>query len=261
MLKVDSHCHAGESWLEPIEMLLHQMGSNGVDRAVLIQHRGVYDNSYLFECAAHHPGRFAVVVIVDTSRADAPSVLEDWAGRGAAGVRLPPTERSTGGDPLAVWRKAAELGLPVSCQGEVGEFASDDLESVMAELPELTVVVEHLAGVGLGAGPPYTAFRKALKLARFPNVYIKVPGLGEISARPPVLGRRFGFENTPPVFEMALEAFGARRMMWGSDYPPVSMREGYRNALGGVLEHPAFQSGDDREWVMGKTAQGVFGTA
>ena len=47
-------------------------------------------------------------------------------------------------------------------------------------------------------------------------------------------------------------------MMWGSDYPPVSQREGYRNALRGVMDNPAFDSQEDREWVMGKTALGVF---
>jgi predicted TIM-barrel fold metal-dependent hydrolase len=47
-------------------------------------------------------------------------------------------------------------------------------------------------------------------------------------------------------------------MMWGSDYPPVSNREGYRNALRGVMNHPALASGEDREWVLGKTALGVF---
>ena len=57
---------------------------------------------------------------------------------------------------------------------------------------------------------------------------------------------------------MAYEAFGPRRMMWGSDYPPVSGREGYRNALRGVSEHPVFDSQDDREWVLGKTAVSVF---
>ena len=47
-------------------------------------------------------------------------------------------------------------------------------------------------------------------------------------------------------------------MMWGSDYPPVSNREGYRNALHGVMEHPGFGTEDEKEWVMGKTALGLF---
>ena len=48
---IDTHCHAGRNWFEPIETLLFQMDSNGVDGAVLIQHGGTYDNDYLFECA------------------------------------------------------------------------------------------------------------------------------------------------------------------------------------------------------------------
>ena len=47
-------------------------------------------------------------------------------------------------------------------------------------------------------------------------------------------------------------------MMWGSDFPPVSSREGYRNALNGVLGHPSLSKMSDREWVMGKTASVVF---
>ena len=40
---------------------------------------------------------------------------------------------------------------------------------------------------------------------------------------------------------MAYEAFGPRRMMWGSDYRPVADREGYRNSHQAVIEHPIFK--------------------
>ena len=252
MTIVDTHCHAGENWYEPVEMLVHQMDSNGVDKAVLIQHRGSFDNSYLFECADRYPGRFAVAVLVDSGQDGAPSMLADLATQGAAAVRLTP------GEPVSLWRKAAELGLVVSCQGQVGEHASDEFRDMVAGLPGLTVVVEHLAGADGEEVPPYQVFRKALRLAELPNTYIKVPGLGEISPRPAVLRRRFSLDHTPPLIEMAREAFGPRRMMWGSDYPPVSNREGYRNALRGVMEHPALRNDDDTDWVMGKTALSVF---
>ena len=68
----------------------------------------------------------------------------------------------------------------------------------------------------------------------------------------------FSFDFTPPLIEMAYDAFGPRRMMWGSDYPPVSGREGYRNALNGVKDYPALSSPADNEWIMGKTALSVF---
>ena len=255
---IDTHCHAGQNWFEPVELLLHQMNANGVEKAALIQHRGTFDNSYLFECANRFPGRFVVVVIVDASSAGGPSALERWAALGAAGVRLSPSVRSPGADPLAIWRKASELGLVVSSLGDVAEFASDDFDNLVSELSELPIIIEHLAGVKQGAEPPYTTYKKALALSRYPNTYIKVGGLGEISARPPVLKAGFSFDYTPPLIEMAYDAFGARRMMWGSDYPPVSGREGYRNALRGVQEHPALSRKEDNEWVMGRTASNVF---
>ena len=58
---------------------------------------------------------------------------------------------------------------------------------------------------------------------------------------------------------MAYERFGPGRMMWGSDYPPVSAREGYRNALRLALDRFASASEEDRELIFGKVALSVFG--
>jgi L-fuconolactonase len=48
-------------------------------------------------------------------------------------------------------------------------------------------------------------------------------------------------------------------MMWGSDYPPVSAREGYRNALRLTLDQFASKSKEDRELIFGRVALSVFG--
>ena len=55
MVVVDTHCHASPYWFEPIEVLLDEMTRNGVDKAVLIQFRGVFDNSYLIESMRRFP--------------------------------------------------------------------------------------------------------------------------------------------------------------------------------------------------------------
>ncbi|PPR68175.1 MAG: hypothetical protein CFH02_01076, partial [Alphaproteobacteria bacterium MarineAlpha3_Bin1] len=141
------------------------------------------------------------------------------------------------------------MGLVVSVLGTVTEFASNEFDSLVGQLPDLTVIIEHLAGVKSGEEPPYTAFKKVLNLSNYPNTYVKVGGLGEIAVRPTTLGIQLSFDRIPPLIEMVLEAFTTQRMMWGSDYPPVSGREGYRNALLGVREHPAFEDQQDREWV------------
>ena len=256
---VDSHCHAGESWFEPVEALVHQMDDNSVEKGVLIQHMGVFDNSYLLDCAKRFPGRFTVVALVDASRPDASDMLGQLVEEGVKGIRLSPEVRSPGGDPLLIWRNAAEFGLTVSSLGTLEDFASDNFRGIVEQLPSLSLVIEHLGGIGQSDdGSPYTQFRRFLELSEYPNTYIKVPGLGEISTRPLVLSSNLHFEDTPPVIEMVMEAFGPRRMMWGSDFPPVSNREGYRNALRGVMEYPAIGLGPDMDWVMGKTATSAF---
>ena len=261
MVIVDTHCHASPYWFEPIEVLLDQMIRNGVDKAALIQFRGVFDNSYLLECVRRFPGRFSAVVIVDTGQADAPQRLEEWVKRGAEGVRLAPLERSPGNDPLAVWRKAADLGIVVSSLGTLDEFSSPDFEAVVQEFPGLSIIIEHLGGVGAHLGSDrqdqpvvYDKYQRVLALAKYPNAYMKVPGLGEISPRPMPFVQPMPFTDIPPVIEMAIEAFGARRLMWGSDFPPSAAREGYGHTLSFPMQYVNFKSDEDKEWVFGKTA-------
>ncbi len=261
MIIVDSHCHVSPVWYEPVESLLFQMERHGVEHAVLIQMQGQFDNDYQFECVRRFPGRFAPVVVLDTDHSDAVETLQRLAGQGASGVRLLAAARSPGDDPLAIWRAAARLGLTVSCAGNGGVFASDDFARLIEALPELPIVLEHLASVSRPVDDPdERALReRAFALARYPNVYIKIPGLGEFSRRAlPVTGS-FPFEAPiPPYLNLAYDAFGARRMLWGSDYPPVSGREGYENALRLPLERFAEKSEEERALIFGGVALALF---
>lgn len=256
---IDTHCHAGLNWFEPVETLLHEMNTNGVSEAVLIQHGGTYDNGYLFECAGRFPGRFKVVVLLDPDDPNPTGTLAKLAKHGAAGVRLYPDTRWKHGDVTEVWKEAGELGLVVSTLGDVARFASTEFRRLATECANTPIVIEHLAGVRKSLTPPYDEFKTALRLAELPNTFIKVPGLGEFTGRPPRLGREFAFTAEPPLIELAREAFGADRMMWGSDFPPVAGREGYRNALEGVRTHRAWANSEEVEAVLGDTAARVWG--
>ncbi len=258
---VDTHCHASPVWYEPVESLLHQMDRNDVERAVLIQIRGQTNNRYQFECVERYPDRLVSVVVVGSDGPDAPQELERLAERGARGVRLWADTRSPGDDSLAIWRKAAELGLPVSCGGTSREFASTEFAELVEALPNLTLIVEHLGSVGTPDGEvaPYEVRQRVFSLARYPNVFIKVHGLGEFAKRAMPVTEPFPFETPiPPLLELAYEAFGPKRMMWGSDYPPVSRREGYRNALRLTMDQLATKSQADRDLIFGGVASAVF---
>jgi L-fuconolactonase len=262
MIIVDSHCHVSPVWYEPVETLLHQMDRHGVEHAILIQIQGQFNNDYQSECLGRFPGRFASVVVLDTDRADAVQQLEREAERGASGLRLRPGVRSPGDEPLAIWRAAARLGLSISCGGTASDFASDAFAETIQALPELKIVVEHLGSVNHpndGDSPQHDIRRKVFELARFPNVYIKVPGLGEFARRALPVVEPFPFEQPiPPLLELAYQAFGPQRLMWGSDYPPSSGREGYGNALRLPMEEFVSKSEADRSLIFGGVALDVF---
>ena len=248
---VDSHCHASLTWYEPIELLLFQMERNGVDHAVLIQMNGQFDNSYQAECVARYPGKFTSVVIVDQDRPDAADQLAREADAGAGGVRLRPDS------PAALFQAAERLRLSVSCGGSAALFASDQFARAIESAPTVPIVIEHLGGLNRPDPGQEELRQKVFGLARYPNTYIKIHGLGEFSQRAMPVKEPFPFvEPIPSLLEQAYEAFGPSRMMWGSDYPPVSGREGYRNALNGARDRLKGKAGLDE--IFGGTALRVF---
>ena len=259
---VDTHCHVSPVWYEPVETLLFQMEQNHVSHALLIQCGGQFDNDYQTQCVERYPDRLASVVIVDTTQPDAPDRLALLAKQGAVGVRLSADDRSPGKDPLAIWRKAAELGLVISCRGKMEQFTGEEFAGLLEAFPDLPIIIEHLGGVKQSTcpEPPYTPAQELFALARYPNAYMKIHGLGEFAVRNlPVTEYPF-LEPIPPFLEMVYDAFGPSRMMWGSDYPPVSGREGYRSALQLTRARFADKPASAVEQIFGGTALALFPT-
>ena len=260
MIIVDAHVHTALHIYEPIEIVLAQMKHNGVAKTVLIQSTTTTDNGYLIEGLRRFPGQFSAVCRVDVDTDHALQDLGKWAAAGCDGIRLRNFQRSPGSDPLAIWRRAEQLELSASVGGPTDVFATEDFHRLVASVPDLKIVLEHLAGMGeyaLGdrqqrAEPPYADYQQALKLADYPNTYLKIHGMGEICPPP------FPYPEIPPFVRMAYDAFGPRRMMWGSDFPPVSLREGYRNALRFTMEQMPFCSDEDLDWIFGRTALSVY---
>lgn len=176
-------------------------------------------------------------------------------------MRLGPSTRSPGDDPLAIWRVAGALGLAVSCGGSGAEFASAAFASLVQALPEVTIVIEHLGALSRPDrdDAERAARQRAFALARFPNTAIKVTGLGEFCTRALPVTEPFPFVRPiPDYLEQAYAAFGPQRMMWGSDYPPSGAREGYGNALYLTMAQFATKRDEDRATIFGGTALRLF---
>ena len=258
---VDAHTHAAQSWFEPVEALLFQMDRCGVERAVLVQMFGQYDNGYQIACARQHPDRLVAVGQVDPAAPDVVAQLERLREDGAVGVRMRPELRSPGDDPLLIWRTAARLGLAISCGAGGDVYLSDDFAAVLRAVGDAPVAIEHLGAFHRDGASVEAIAPKLAHLASFPNLTIKIHGLGQFATRamPAPSGDDPFVRPVPPLLEAVVSAFGPSRVMWGSEYPAVSAKEGYANALRLPMAQLAGLSSADRDLVFGGTAARVLG--
>jgi L-fuconolactonase len=100
--------------------------------------------------------------------------------------------------------------------------------------------------------------KQMFELSRFPNVFMKVGGVGETAGRVHRFGEHEPVVSIPPYHVMAYEAFGADRLMWASDFPPVSHREGYERSFTSCAQQFIELSEEDRCFIFGETASRLY---
>jgi L-fuconolactonase len=239
--------------------LLQWMDAAGVDAALLVT-SAVYgpDNSYPLEAAARHPNRFRVVGRADPDALDLEEALAQWKSRGLVGLRLivgsdaeRARVRAGGFDRLL--RACARHGLPV-CLFPPGILP--ELAPVAESLPELSMVIDHL---GLAQPPlmdadadPFARLPDLIRLARFPNVAVKLTAAPVLSRQP------YPFADLWPHIHRVLDAFGPERVMWGSDGTRTAGLHTMEQAAG-YLRDTQELGMPDKALVMGAALRHLFG--
>ncbi|MDT0392826.1 amidohydrolase family protein [Streptomyces sp. DSM 41921] len=120
-----------------------------------------------------------------------------------------------------------------------------------AALPGLTFVLDHLGKppVATGALEPWASGLRAL--AALPNTVAKLSGLAT-EADP----ASWTVEDLRPYADVALEAFGPGRLMYGSDWPVSTLAGTY----GGILDATRRLTGPrDHAQILDTTAARVYG--
>jgi len=213
---VDSHCHATPVWYADIDALVFELDRNHVEHAVLVQIGNYFDNSYQFDALRRFPGRFANVVIADYSKPDAADTVAKLAEQGVSGLRIGAPTRSPGDDPFMIWKAAARLGLSITTGGRSANFTDPAFAQIVEAIPEVPVVIEHLGSTDNPNEDPIEVdvFQQIFSLSRYPNVHMKIHGLGEFTKRSTFPTPPFPFDKPiRPLLDMVYDAFGPQRMM------------------------------------------------
>ena len=85
---IDAYTHCGLDKYEPIDRVREMMTHSGIDRAVLAQHLGQYDNRYIGSVVSEDPEHFAVTTTREESDLTALETSEVRRFLGEFGVEL-----------------------------------------------------------------------------------------------------------------------------------------------------------------------------
>jgi len=226
--------------------LLAVLDANGVDRAVLVQSQeSARDTDWLIKIARGGDRIAGVVGWADPR--DVASVTARAADPLLVGLR--PMVQGRGADwyddPAldAGFAAMAERGLVLDALIRPRHLPA--LARLAARHPALAIVIDHAAKPEGADG--LAAWRAAIApLAECGNVHVKLSGLLNEVPEPIV----------PETVELLLALFGAERLVWGSDWPVLTLAGSYAGWLGmarGLI--PA----DDRAAVFGGNAARLYG--
>lgn len=231
------------------ETLLLQLDLAGVERAVLVPPSWEGErNDLALAAAASSPGRFGVMGRLSLTDPASRDLLPAWREQpGMLGMRFTFHNQHnrhllTDGSAGWLWPAAERAGIPlmVLVPGSLSE-----LDRIAQAHPGLKLVIDHV-GVSLRPNTPsvWDELPAVCALARHPNVAVKASGMPHWSQQP------YPFADMGPHLERLFQAFGPRRMFWGTDLTRMPCT--YYECIHMFTEHLAWLKGEDLEGVMGR---------
>jgi predicted TIM-barrel fold metal-dependent hydrolase len=264
---VDSHVHAWPHGLvHPVQQvqepmaaspadLLATLDASGVD-AVLVSPAMVHpDNAYIQGAAGTVPTRILAVAGVDPRDPVAVAAIPDHAAFGAVAVRV-----NLGASPLETDAELAGLDALVDATADAGLAiqwtmrlpGASLIERAAARRPEAPQVLDHL-------GLPVDArdlgqLARIRDLAGIPGLRIKLSGMYALSKD------GYPYQDTWAWAEGVLDAFGAARTMWASDWPLAGESASHAQHLA-LVDMLPFVDATARDHLLRGTALGIWGAA
>ena len=276
--RVDAHHHVWDlatlpqPWIDPvrqsaiarsfdIEELRAAAVAAGVVQTVVVQTVAVAEETpALLRLADRDPLVAGVVGWVDLTRAD----VEDAIARLRAlpgGDRLVGVRHVVEAEPDPAWLDRPDVRAGLQAVARSG--LSYDLlvfphqlpaaVRTVRDLPTATFVLDHLGKPPLWTGDLETWAALLRELATSPNVHAKLSGLVTEAD-----WDRWSVDDLRPAVDVALDAFGPQRLLWGSDWPVCLLATSYAAWVQASDELLSGLSDTERAAVLGDNARRVY---
>lgn len=123
------------------------------------------------------------------------------------------------------------------------------VKTVAETCPNLRLVLDHMAKPPIASGETADWARALKEVATYPNVSCKLSGLVTEANR-----TSWTTEDLRPYIEQALELFGPKRMMFGSDWPVCLLAGPYNRVLGSFQSLLADLAEEDSHRIFSENA-------
>jgi len=224
---------------------------------------------------ALHPDRFAYLVRIDRKDPELERLMAEVRTKpGALCIRIVPVPNI--GEVEAFERGEFEPLLAAAAEHAVPVFAwfpgrSHLLVPYLRKYPRLQVILDHC---GVGVAPPLVGelpptlqtslaptleerlqqLERVIDLAQYPNLALKwCHAPGYLSAEP------YPHRDMQPWLRRVIDAFGAERVMWASDYTQSRVETGFSwaHTLHYLLTWDSITE-TEKEWLLGRSVRHVL---
>lgn len=246
-----------------VEMYVEEMKKDHVDLAVLVQERSSgWNNSYIADSVRRFPKLFVGHGLIDPHDPNNASVLERAVKQnGLSGMRLSPIYHPPKRFPsdqwlnapynYPLWKMAEEIGVVFNVF--IAPAQLPQLEDMVRRYPKVKVVVDHLGRPDILPAPPWVENDYLLKLAAYPNVWVKFTELYTASKT-----KQYPYKDVHPFGQMVYDKFGPRRLLFGTGMVGATRRIPLADELRLIREDIPFFADGDKEWILGGNAAKIW---
>lgn len=242
----------------PEELFKHSKPA-GVDRINLIQMSFYgFDNRYILHVMEQHKGVFAGTAVIDPMAKEPQREMAALAKKGVRAFRIYPALAK---QPAEKWltppgyekmfREAGDANQAMSCLIEPSCLS--ELDRLCTKFPDAPVIIDHLCRIGMDGTIRDADVKILCDMARHKKVMVKVGAFYAFGKKEPP------YTDLSALIEKVIKAYGVQRCMWESDCPfQVQGTHTYQASIDLVQKKLDFLKGEDKEWLLHKTAEKVF---
>ncbi len=235
------------------------LAENGVTQTVLVQATdSIAETEFMLDIASQFAPISGVVGWVDVTAPDAIDTID----------RLAKNPKLKGFRPMLQGIEDPQWILQDAAQATLAHMAKQGLRfdaliqprhlPVIQQLsrhhPDLRIVVDHIAkpNIATDDGPESDWKAGIFMLAAQPNIYCKLSGMITEAKDD------WTAEDLAPYANVIIQAFGAERVMFGSDWPVVNLAGDYQRWLTAAQHITNSLSDAQKRQIFAETAQNFY---